>query len=611
MPSKNLIRASIFLVYLACSLPILAQTTAITYQGKLTDAGNPANGQYDFVFRVFDSSGSQIGGDLEKGDVQVTGGIFTVSLNFGLSPFAAGAADSLEIGVRPGTSTGPYTNLAPRQALASSPFTIRSLSAIAADSASDSAKLGGVAANQFVVTTDPRMTDPRTPLAGSADYVQNRTNQQAATNFNISGRGTANSFEAISRFELNGQTIMSAQGTNNLAVGLQAATGPGQNNSAFGFLAGQGVVGSGNSFFGTQSGANSSGFNNSFFGFGAGNGAGGSSDTIVGSFSGNALGSSSNVSILGSNALVIPNTGNQTLVGAQTIADRDSTAIGAFAQAGVINSTAVGARATVTQSNALVLGAINGVNGAAADTNVGIGTTAPATRLHVSGTGIIRARINSDSNAGVALTLSDQPGWSVATANTGHFQIFNDAVGSNAVWIDKTNNNVGIGSTSPGQKLDVLGDVRIGTGTTGCITDRDGTIIAGTCSSDSRFKKNVLPFGRVLGQFANLRPVYFDWRSDEFKEKHFGSGRSFGLIAQEVEKLFPELVVIDENGYKAVKYSELPLLTIQAIKEQQSQIEQQQKKLEAQQKQIEELKLMICAAHPQRCARTTVRTKRS
>jgi hypothetical protein len=65
-------------VYVSCLydlvLPILAQTTSVTYQGKLTDGGNPANGKYDFVFRLFDSSGTQIGGDLEKGDVPVTGG---------------------------------------------------------------------------------------------------------------------------------------------------------------------------------------------------------------------------------------------------------------------------------------------------------------------------------------------------------------------------------------------------------------------------------------------------------------------------------------------------------------------------------------------------------
>jgi hypothetical protein len=79
------------------------------------------------------------------------------------------------------------------------------------------------------------------------------------------------------------------------------------------------------------------------------------------------------------------------------------------------------------------------------------------------GSGIIRARINSDLNAGVALTLNDQPGWSVATVTGGQFQIFNDFVGQNALWIDRSTNNVGIGTTSPTTRLDVLGNINSST----------------------------------------------------------------------------------------------------------------------------------------------------
>jgi len=123
---------------MTCGLSTLAQTTAFTYQGKLTDGGNPASGQYDLVFRLFDPSGTQIGGDLAKGDVQVTDGVFTVSLDFGSSPFANGSGDSLEVAVRPGASTGPYTTLTPRQPLASSPYSLKSINASAADALSAS-----------------------------------------------------------------------------------------------------------------------------------------------------------------------------------------------------------------------------------------------------------------------------------------------------------------------------------------------------------------------------------------------------------------------------------------------------------------------------------------
>jgi hypothetical protein len=61
--------------------------------------------------------------------------------------------------------------------------------------------------------------------------------------------------------------------------------------------------------------------------------------------------------------------------------------------------------------------------------------------------------------------------------------------------------------------------------------------------------------------------VHFDWRASEFPERHFGDSRAYGLIAQEVEQVLPELVVTDQDGYKAIDYTKLPLLTIQAIKE--------------------------------------------
>jgi hypothetical protein len=125
---------------------------------------------------------------------------------------------------------------------------------------------------------------------------------------------------------------------------------------------------------------------------------------------------------------------------------------------------------------------------------------------------------------------------------------------------------VGIG-TGASDKLQVAGDIRVGTGTTGCVKDANGTIIAGTCSSDLRYKKQITPFASVIDRLSRLQPVHFYWRADEFKEKHFGTAQSYGLIAQEVEQVLPELVGEDESGYKVVNYSKLPLLMLQAIKD--------------------------------------------
>lgn len=129
------------------------------------------------------------------------------------------------------------------------------------------------------------------------------------------------------------------------------------------------------------------------------------------------------------------------------------------------------------------------------------------------------------------------------------------------------NGNLGIGTIIPANRLDVVGDIRIGTGVTGCVLDNDGTVIAGVCSSDARFKRDIAPFEPVLAKVARLRPVHFHWRQDEFPAKRFGARESYGLVAQDVEQVLPELVVTDADGYKAVNYGKLPLLAIQAIKE--------------------------------------------
>ena len=98
--------------------------SAFTYQGRLTDGGSPANGTYDFQFKLYDaaSGGAQVGSALEIGDVTVSEGLFTVQLDFG-SVFD-GNARYLEIGVRPGSSSGAYTALAPRQALTATPYAL-------------------------------------------------------------------------------------------------------------------------------------------------------------------------------------------------------------------------------------------------------------------------------------------------------------------------------------------------------------------------------------------------------------------------------------------------------------------------------------------------------
>jgi len=99
--------------------------TGFTYQGRLVDDNNPANGSYDIQFMLFDAAaaGTQIGGTVTINDISVIQGFFTVELDFGQTAFGGGGR-WLEIAVRPGSSSGAYTTLSPRQKLSPAPSAI-------------------------------------------------------------------------------------------------------------------------------------------------------------------------------------------------------------------------------------------------------------------------------------------------------------------------------------------------------------------------------------------------------------------------------------------------------------------------------------------------------
>jgi hypothetical protein len=126
--------------------------------------------------------------------------------------------------------------------------------------------------------------------------------------------------------------------------------------------------------------------------------------------------------------------------------------------------------------------------------------------------------------------------------------------------------NVGIGTTTPTTKLYVNGDITANS-------------VAGT--SDSRFKTNIRPVTHALDKVKALQGVYFNWNQKAFPEKEFGAQDQLGFIAQEVEKIVPEIVLKDKTKeeYRSVKYDKLVALLVEAVKEQQKQIEKLQLKV--------------------------------
>jgi hypothetical protein len=125
--------------------------------------------------------------------------------------------------------------------------------------------------------------------------------------------------------------------------------------------------------------------------------------------------------------------------------------------------------------------------------------------------------------------------------------------------------NVGIGTKNPQYKLDVAGTIR-------------GNNVS---PSDQRLKQNIQPLENVLTKVEQLRGVNFEW-----KDKKRDAGTQIGMIAQEVEKVLPELVSTDSEGYKSLAYDKMTAVLVEAVKE-----------LKAQN---DALKAIFCEDHPEK-----------
>jgi hypothetical protein len=118
--------SAVIAALLLFALSARAQPTAFTYQGRLNNGTNPANGSYDFQFQIYNAGSVVVGGPLTNAPVAVSNGLFTVALDFGSSVFSGGAL-TLEIGVRTNGSAGAYSILSPRQPILSVPYAVQSL----------------------------------------------------------------------------------------------------------------------------------------------------------------------------------------------------------------------------------------------------------------------------------------------------------------------------------------------------------------------------------------------------------------------------------------------------------------------------------------------------
>ena len=372
--NRGFLMAFILLIVLTSggSVQAVPLNTTFSYQGRLTENGQPANGIYDFQFRLLDaeSGGNPVGTTQYKEDVAVSKGLFTIpQLDFGNGSIN-GEARWLEVGVRPGDSTEAFTLLLPNQLLTAVPYALYALNtssvlgtttptalefkvnngrALLISPAAQSPNLiGGSAYNSVgpgvsgafiggggTILTRNQVLDSFGTVGGGAwnqagDGSGTVDDQFCATVGGGARNNALGAYSTVSGGHQNnawGKESSIGGGLNNGTVEPYATVAGGEGNTAYNDAD---AVGGGRSNLANGGRATiSGGFNNSAFGMesyvggGTGNEAGGPRATVSGGY----------VNIASGNAATIPGGANNLASGAYSLAAgarANATHIGAF-----------------------------------------------------------------------------------------------------------------------------------------------------------------------------------------------------------------------------------------------------------------------------------------
>jgi hypothetical protein len=505
-----------------------------TYQGHLTDANLPANGFYDFEFKLFDAptDGNQVGATLSFYEVLVDNGYFMVELDFvfgdpnAIQPQGAkvealayqeiwggGEARWLEIAVRPALilMNEPFPEddplmlvgsvLSPRQKITPTPYAFHALS-----SGTGSGQLRLAGTDNYI----PRWLGT-TGLEDSVIY------QTDTGNVGI-GPGMTNPEERLD---------VSWSGGVNARVGRYNYLGSCFSSAAL-------VIG--NNVRARTDGVNG---------------------IVVGQPH----------DVYGYRAITMSMNGIQFYGRTGTVKVGDPLDA-ATERMRITNEGNVGIGTTAPRSILEVVGEVGNpvttfttfpTSGSA----LSYGTQGIGLNLVRKSTGTWEAAGDGSHNAGAAIfgSIGHEGLRFVTVESTGSVnQTFTDSqIMEKIRMVINSAGNVGIGTTNPrGYKLNVAGTA-YATGT--------------WQSSDLRFKENIKTIDSPIDKIGNIRGVSFEWKTSEYKDKGFPEGRHYGVIAQEIEHTLPDVVKEGPDGEKAVSYTDLVPILAEAIKEQQKQIE--------------------------------------
>jgi hypothetical protein len=250
------------------------------------------------------------------------------------------------------------------------------------------------------------------------------------------------------------------------------------------------------------------------------------------------------------------------------------------------------------------------------DGKVGIGTDKPSKNFHVAGTSKFTGELELGKfniPAGFTTELGRNEPLINMDVNFRQKNKNNNFLGA-AFRIDSRPNDPLFSwlRRSPGSTSEVVlmalsrdGDLSIGKRNASCKLDVAGSICAnGTpINSDERFKKDIVVIENALTKLHDLEGVSYFMRTEEFKDRNFPESKQLGLIAQDVEGVFPELVITQNDGYKAVNYDGMIPILIEGIKEQQliitdlekqvSELGELQKQFHSQQAVINQLSALV------------------
>jgi len=175
--------------------------------------------------------------------------------------------------------------------------------------------------------------------------------------------------------------------------------------------------------------------------------------------------------------------------------------------------------------------------------------------------------------------------------NDADFRIEGDT-NPNLFFVDASADSIGIGTNTPASLFSVGSTSQFQVNSAGAIVAATGLSTSGTVAftsivncgsglqtdaggvvfclpSDQNTKENISTLSSALSKVTNLRGVSYNWKD----KNRYGSQVEYGLIAQEVEAVAPELVFVMGNGTKGVKYQQLTGLLIEAIKEQNTKVD--------------------------------------